>query len=253
MKKVSSRRSWHIATRYIMSLSVILTIAVGGFFWFGNRSQASSPPAGALGDSVGTSVIWMGDRTTPVPPAAEGEPSCSTGDTTATNCDAFTLTVLPGNWAGKRISVRFNWNLLANDYDMVVRQETNGTAGMQGDGLTNNMPPLDTVIGTSGNGTNTFEEVVLSPPNAGATYYVRAIYFAGGGPSDQYQGSALVQSTATGAPPSSCALPTFDNYQPPFGYPRRDSAGEPSIGINWNTNNVMTMSRLQANRTTFND
>ena len=53
--------------------------------------------------------------------------------------------------------------------------------------------------------------------------------------------------------PSACALPTYDNYQPPVGYPRRDSAGEPSIGINWNTGNVMTMSRLQANRTTFDD
>lgn len=250
MKKVSSSRSWHIATRYIVSLSVIFAIAVGGFFGFGNRSQASSPPAGAIGDTVGTSVTWTGDRVAPQT-AANGEPSCTTGDAAALNCDVYTLTVMPGNWAGKRIKVTFNWLLLANDYDMVVRQETNGTAGMQGDGVVNTMP-FDTVIGTSGNGTNTMEEVILSPPNAGATYYVRAIYFAVA-PGDQYNGTALVENAAVGAPPSSIVPPNFDNYQPPFGYPRRDSAGEPSIGINWNTGNVMTMSRLQANRTTFND
>lgn len=250
MKKVSSNRSWHIATRYIVLLSVILTITIGGFFWFGNRSEAASPVAGALGDAVGTSVTWMGDRVTPAT-AANGEPSCTTGDATATNCDVFALTVNPGNWAGKRIKVTFNWMLLANDYDMVVRQETNGTPGMQGDGVVNT-PPLDAVIGTSGNGTNTMEEVVLSPPDAGATYYVRAVYFAVA-PGDQYNGTALVETTAIGAPASACALPTYDNYQPPFGYPRRDSAGEPSIGLNYNTGNVMTMSRLQANRTTFND
>lgn len=64
------------------------------------------------------------------------------------------------------------------------------------------------------------------------------------------------------APQGSFPLPTFDNYQPPVNdpanpvpspYPRRDNSGEPSIGVNWNTGNVMTMSRIRANRTTFND
>jgi len=62
-------------------------------------------------------------------------------------------------------------------------------------------------------------------------------------------------------PPSACALPTYDNYQPPVNdpanpaspYPRRDQSGEPSIGVNWNTGNVMPMSRLRPNRVTFDD
>lgn len=59
-------------------------------------------------------------------------------------------------------------------------------------------------------------------------------------------------------PPSACAVPTFDNYQPPVTlngtpYPRRNDSAEPSVGINWNTGNVMAMSRLRANRSTFND
>lgn len=70
--------------------------------------------------------------------------------------------------------------------------------------------------------------------------------------------------TPTPAPtppgPSACALPTYDNYQPPVNtpgtataYPRRNGAAEPSIGVNWNTGNVMTMHRLLASRTTFDD
>ncbi|MDQ4121934.1 MAG: hypothetical protein M3209_10865 [Acidobacteriota bacterium] len=60
-------------------------------------------------------------------------------------------------------------------------------------------------------------------------------------------------------PPSACQVPTYDNYQPPaeispgVPYPRRDQSGEPSIGVNWNTGNVMAMSRLRPNRATFND
>ena len=54
-------------------------------------------------------------------------------------------------------------------------------------------------------------------------------------------------------PPGNIVTPTFDNYQPPDpAYPRRDDSGEPSIGINWNSGNVMTMSRSR-NRTTFDD
>ena len=249
MKKASSGSNWHGVTRCIVSLTVVFAFAVSSFLWV-NRIQAASPASGALGDTIGTSITWNGDRLAPQT-AANGEPSCTTGDAAALNCDVYTLTVMPGNWSGKRIKVTFNWLLLANDYDMVVRQETNGTAGMQGDGVVNTMP-FDAVVGTSGNGTNTMEEVVLSPPDAGATYYVRAVYFVVA-LGDQYMGRAVVENTTISAPPSNIPPPNFDNYQPPFGYPRRDNAGEPSIGINWNTGNVMTMSRLQANRTTFND
>ncbi len=238
----------------IITVAVAIFALIGGWIFIQPQtSEASAPGSGALNAAVGTSVTWAGDRALPLPPAANGEPSCSTGDATATNCDVFTLTVNPGNWAGKKISVQFNWALVANDYDMTVRQETNGVAGMQGDGLTGVAPTLDAVLGTSGNGTNTFEEVIISPPDTGGVYHIRSIYFAGGGPSDQYQGSATVQSASNQAPPSACAVPTFDNYQPPVGFPRRDNSGEPSVGVNWNTGAVMTMSRLQANRTTFDD
>jgi len=61
-------------------------------------------------------------------------------------------------------------------------------------------------------------------------------------------------------PASSCALPSYDSYQPPVNnpatgtaYPRRNSSGEPTIGVNWNTGNVMAMSRTTGQRVTFDD
>jgi hypothetical protein len=84
-------------------------------------------------------------------------------------------------------------------------------------------------------------------------YYVRAIYFAGNA-GDQYHATVSVFNAPSAGTAVPVVPPTFDNYQPQDpAYPRRDDSGEPSIGINWNTGNVMTMSRLQCNRTTFND
>jgi len=130
---------------------------------------------------------------------------------------------------------------------------------MQGDGATNNTPPLDTLIGSSGNNPGQPEEVIVSPVTQGVgDYYPRAIYFATTGV--QYTGTATVEATSIAPPVGNWPAATFDNYQPPVNipgtttpYPRRNSAAEPSIGINWNTDNVMTMSRLVAHRTTFDD
>ncbi|MGI8788880.1 MAG: hypothetical protein ACR2HG_14150 [Pyrinomonadaceae bacterium] len=262
--------SFRCSRRTVVLLRAILVLEIigllfGGFKFYNQPVQAATPPSGSISPTVGTVVNWTGDKTG-VPAAANGEPSCTTGDSTATNCDVFTLTVPAGPWVGKRIHVRFTWTSPTTDYDMVVRHESNGTAGMQGDGVapvpapTPPIPPLDDVIATSANGTNTLEEVILAPPDNGETYYIRAIYFAPD-PLDQYNGSATVESVVTTAPPvSACAMPTYDNYQPPqflpgtmTPYPRRDSSPEPSIGVNWNTGNVMTMSRLQCNRTSFDD
>ncbi len=90
----------------------------------------------------------------------------------------------------------------------------------------------------------------------------------GGGPCDSKitmpvlaPGEIVPTPTPTPTPVGdviACTVPTFDNYAPPptqngVAYPRRDGSGEPSVGVNWNTGNVMTMSRLRANRTTFDD
>ena len=254
MKKKSLISKRQVDLRLGGMLLAVLSLAIGGFwfFVFDKQTEAASPASGTInpGDST---ITWTGTGT--VQGAANGEPSCTHGtqQTPATNCDAFTLTVggTPAQWVGKKISLKLTMGA-GDDYDLVVRKESNSTAAMQGDGVTANTPPLDTVVGTSGAAAGSQEEVILSPTTQGVgIYYVRAIYFTT--TPVQYNGSATVQGTSQPPPPSACPLPTFDNYQPPFGYLRRDQAGEPSIGVNWNSNNVMTMHRLQASRTTWDD
>lgn len=256
MKKiVTSRINKKIFIRFFTLIIALLSAMLGGSKLTELPTEAATPASGGINATIGaTAPPWTGTKL--VGASANGEPTCTTGDDAAANCDVYTLTVngVPADWVGKLISVRLNWTLPADDYDMVVRKETNGTAGMQGDGVSP-AAQLDAVVGTSGNGTNTFEEVVISPSDSGVgIYYIRAIYYAVPNvATDQYQGSATVVTSAGAPPTGTCAVPTFDNYQPPVGFSRRDDAGEPSIGINWNTGNVMTMARLQANRTTFDD
>jgi hypothetical protein len=218
--------------------------------------RAAVPVSGSIastGPVAPFAGTWAGNLTG-TPPAANGEPSCIDPVGTAGNCDNFVLTVTgtAASWSGKRIRVNFNWTLASTDYDMVVRKESNGVPGLQGDGVTP-ATPLDDVIGTSGNGTNTNEECVISPSETGVgDYYIRAIYYVAN-PADQYQGSVTIFNVSTSLPTGTLITPTFDNYQPPVDFPRRDDSPEPSVGVNWNTGNIMSMSRLQCDRTSFND
>jgi hypothetical protein len=255
-RELGRMRKQAVARRSALMIAILLA-AFGGWK-FAGTTHAANPTSGSISATTATPVTWMGNLTG-TPPAANGEPTCVDTVNNPTpphtgNCDWYTLTVNgnPSDWVGKRIRLKFTWTLVSTDYDMVVRKESNGVAGPQGDGA---MPPatLDTFIDSSARGTSTDEEVVLSPAETGTgDYYVRAIYFAPNA-ADQYNASATVFSPISTAPTISCATPTFDNYQPPVGYPRRDSSGEPSVGVNWNTGNVLSMSRLHPNRTTFND
>ena len=65
MKKVYFDRLRPAAVRYIASFFVILIVIAAGMF-FGDRSKASSPSSGVIGDTVkSSSAPWMGDRVTP--------------------------------------------------------------------------------------------------------------------------------------------------------------------------------------------
>jgi hypothetical protein len=213
-----------------------------------DAALASSPSTGSIGVN-GATVTWVGTATGPAGGLPQDEAvSCQEG----VNCDIFTLTVTgtQSEWqsSGGRIRVLFTWSTSAIDYDMIVRKENGLQAGYQASGTN-----ADAIVNTSGGSTN-IEEVVISPGDLGpGTYYVRAFYFAGGGPQEQYNGSAAYFTVPTGLPASSCALPSYDNYQPPVGMPNRDRAGEPTVGANWNTGNILAQARLYSYRATFND
>jgi len=128
--------------------------------------QAANPKGCTISSTSGA-LAWVGDAPGG---ASSDETTCQDNPVNTPpyspglNCDAYMLTVggAPADYTDKRIRIRFNWLSPSQDYDMVVRRESGMTAG-----LDNN----DLIVGTSGNGTNTFEEVVFSPADSGVGVY----------------------------------------------------------------------------------
>src|ERR1043166_9602620 len=219
------------ATRRIILLFVIFCSAFAATFHTGT-THAANPAAGSIAPTGPVAPFggsWDGTLTGS-PPAANGEGDCILAAPGVGNCDDFKLTVTgtQASWVGKRVRIKFTWMSPSTDYDMTVRRESNGIAGLQGDGNCGTGPsscptPFDEFSGSSGAGASTSEEVVLSPSETGVgDYYVRAIYFAPNA-ADQYHSvvSVFDAPVSTGGVP--LVPPTFDNYQPPNpAYPRSE-------------------------------
>ncbi len=220
-----------------LSLSVFaIVITAIGLFSAANISEASNPTAGTL-NPTGPNVTW--DGTQPGGAAANGEADCATIPTV---CDEFALT-LSGtvtDWMNKRARVQINWNFPTTDYDMYIYKGTTATG---------------TVVATSANGTTTFEQADIDPSTTGVGLYtVRVVYFAAVA-ADQYSGIASAVSVPAPfvPPPSTCALTSYERHNPPMTLDGYNDAGEPSLGINWNTGNVLFQSYIYTLRATFND
>src|SRR3989442_404538 len=82
--------------------------------------SASSPPSGSVSSTVGSSTMWNGTATGGT---SADESTCVEG----INCDTFTLTVggVPTDWVGKQVSVKIEWNVPTNDYDLYIHQGSN--------------------------------------------------------------------------------------------------------------------------------
>ncbi len=200
--------------------------------------RAANPDSGTVNPTAGSSVTWNG--TAPGGASPEGETSCVEG----TNCETFTLTVsgAPADWTGKLVKVRLDWAFPATDYDLYIHKDT--VTG----------PEVD----RSADGPTITEAAEIDPSVSGTGIYaVRIVYFAAVTTADQYRGTATVDNkAATGTeptpPPASTAVPpTYNNFTPPATLGQR--AGEPTIGLNFNTGKAMFIASLQTLRVTFND
>lgn len=211
-------------------------------------SFAANPPSGTIAPTTATDVTWTGTGTG-VPPAAGGEADCEEG----ANCDTFelTLTGTPADWVGKQVKVRIQWLSNSSDYDLYIHK---GSA----DGP---------VVASSGDAGTTAEEAVLNPASSSigtGVFFVRAVYFVAS-LGDQYNGVATV--IGAGIPPipaptpATGMAPRYQNYLPPAAGPATLGldAGEPSIGVNWNSETgenggrSMYIALLQTLRLTFDD
>src|SRR5438477_3899899 len=229
MKKAASSLTARVtaATLFVLSGLVLLLLAVSS-----PRLSSATPASGSIGPA-GAPVAWDGTATGTG--AANGESSCVDG----VNCDTFTLTVTgtQSDWAnaGKRIEVKITPPATQDDYDLVIHKDNNS-------GKT---------IDSSGNGAGVPEVAHINPAVDGVgAFTIHVIYFATT-PPDQYHGTATVVPLTPSPPPQAPAdtgpKVGYENFEAPgvltpvtvstgptVEYMGR-GAGEPSIGVNWNS------------------
>src|SRR5215212_9793730 len=243
----NSRRSWVSRQRRtliaVSFIALLLALALPAF-----RSASASNPANAtINPTATTPVTWTGTGTgggalnAPLG-LINGEDLCQEGLT----CDTFTLNVggTPADWANKLVRVKIEWLLPTTDYDLYIHKNSNSgpLVANSGRGATSPTEPL------------TWEDTTIDPSiNGVGVYTVRAVYYAATA-ADQYKGSATIDNKPAAQPtptPSTEAGPRYYNYAAP---PEMgNSAGEPTIGVNWQSGNAIFMASLQTLRVKWDD
>src|SRR4030095_6085003 len=140
------------------------------------------------------------------------------------------------DWTGKLVRLKIEWLLPATDYDLYIHKGSNTgpLVGSSGRGATSPTEPL------------TWEDTTIDPAVYGTgVYSVRAVYYAAT-LADQYHGSATIKNQPAPLPtppPSNEPAPRYYNYAAPPAM--GNSAGEPTIGVNWQTGSVMFIASLE--------
>lgn len=228
-----------IAVGFILAL---LTLALPGL----NRTSASNPTGGTINPTATTPLTWTGTAVAGgalnAPVLIGSEDLCQEGLT----CDTFTLTVggTTADWAGKLIRIKIEWQLPVTDYDLYIHKDSNTgpVVASSGRGATSPTDPL------------TWEDTTIDPSSTGTgVYTVHAVYYLATA-ADQYHGSATIESKPAPQPtptPSTETAPDYTSYAAPPAL--GNSAGEPTIGVNWDTGAAMFVSSLQTLRIKWDD
>ncbi len=234
------------ASRVLIAISFLVALLAAALPGL-NTTSASSPSGATINPTTTTPLTWIGTATgggalnAPLG-LINGEDLCQEGVT----CDTFTLTVggTPADWAGKLIHVKIEWLLPVTDYDLYIHKDSNSgpLVANSGRGATSPTEPL------------TWEDTTIDPSISGVgVYTVRAVYYAATA-ADQYKGSAVIENKPAPQPtptPSTEAAPRYYNYAAPpeLG----NSAGEPTIGVNWQSGYAMFLASLQTLRIKWDD
>jgi len=209
-------------------------------------THASNPASGNINRTDTQPLLWtgtgIGGGALNAPVAIGGEDLCQEGVT----CDTFTLNVggTPSDWSGKLIRIKIEWTLPATDYDLYIHKDSNSgpLAGSSGRGATSPTEPL------------TWEDTTIDPAVQGTgVYTVHAVYYVATA-ADQYHGSATLENKPAPQPtptPSSEVAPRYSNYPAPAAL--GNSAGEPTIGVNWDSGNTLFLASLETLRTKWDD
>jgi PKD repeat protein len=174
-------------------------------------TKAAMPANGTLTNNSGPITYTAGPFLVPNPTAQAGDgPICNA----ATPCDDFILNVnvTPGTQTNYKVKIAVAWPVSTADFDVYILQGANtvATAASSSD------PEVAFLAATSGQ------------------YTVRVVPFAPAGQS--ITGTISLEQIPPAPPAGSGIAPRYKNYNAPPTATGAESAGEPSIGIDWNPN-----------------
>lgn len=211
-----------------LARAALCTILTLGALLAPNLLLAATPSSGTLSPTVGSTTSWTGSATA----ATNGESTCVDG----TNCDVYTLNLSgsTSKYTGEYVTIKATWAVSADEYDLYVHQ-----GGLSGPVIASaTQGPL---IGS--------QTVQFSPGTTGAGTYTIHIVASAVSPGDPYNATASVGTTPTSST-AKFKAPTYQNIHSPTGI--GDNSGEPSIGANWKSGNIMTNAVLDTLRVSFN-
>src|ERR1044072_4358531 len=245
MTHQNSRLRRNIFWRALIAAGFIFALLTLALPWL-HHARPSNPIGGTINPMATTPITWTGTAVAGgalnAPLLIDSEGLCQEG----LNCDTYTLTVggTSADWAGKLIHIKIEWQLPVTDYDLYIHKDSNSgpVVASSGRGATSPTDPL------------TWEDTTIDPSVSGTgVYTVRAVYYLATAV-DQYHGSATIESKPAPQPtptPSTETAPDYTNYAAPPAL--GNSAGEPTIGVNWNTGAAMFVAALQTLRIKWDD
>src|SRR5882762_9116977 len=181
-------------------------------------ARGANPAVGTVSEG-NPQVNWTG-AIMPANPDLLNSPRCAGANASA--CDNFALTIVPPSAA-------------YGPYIVEIRLQPQGDWDME---IYNPDAKYRT---SSGNGVYAAEVVTLFNPAAG-TYRIAAFPFTPvvGSDGNSYAATAkLMPQPPSGSAPPGTATVSYTNFPCPVGKSCTTSFGEPSIGANWKTGNVM--------------
>jgi hypothetical protein len=181
-------------------------------------------------------------------------PVCLQAVTPPGVCDVYSLRVnLPANYYDthhSKLTVTLTWNAEAgmdpslNDIDLYIVDSAGNDLGHG----------ADTNAAAAG-GTGMAKEVAFTGDIPAGNYRIVVIDSLAAAVTTRFDVTVTFELTAPPTPPPATAQ-IFTHYQPPVpatGSRLGTGAGEPSIGVNWKTGNVMYQSNTQTLRIRFDD
>ena len=208
LKTLSSSRYAAVLCLAVAALAIVIIPITRG-----------ANPAGGTVSEANPQINWIG-AVLPANPDLLNSPRCAGANESA--CDNFALTVVPpaASYGPYIVQIRL---VPQGDWDMEIYN------------------PDAKYRTSSGNGAYANEVVTLFNPPAG-TYRIGAFPFSPvvGSDGNSYIATAkLMPQPPIGSAPAGTANVGYANFPCPVGQTCTSGFGEPSIGVNWKTGNVM--------------